>query len=277
MTDTLHQPKTTTPSRLDPIQERRQATFVPPPLPVATNEDVISYLRRSGKLGEIAAVAEQDSWVKAVCEQLNITVSDDEWQAAGDAFRVEHKLLGSAETFAWMDRRRTTVEDWSEGIKIELLTQKLQDYLVGATVDGAYMSDRDNYRRVALSQILVADLSTARSIVQKLQSNPAAFCSLALTHSKGKQSQENGGFVGIRFLVELAPDMIQAIRDAEEGDIVGPVQSRLGYHILKIEKWYPIELDEATRNQILNVLFQAWMQELDKTRNEKASLEPRSA
>jgi parvulin-like peptidyl-prolyl isomerase len=231
-----------------------------PPIVPATDADILHYLRYSHTIAEIATLVEKDALVITLCNQLEITVPDQEWQAAGDTFQTEHKLLGTAETLTWLSQQRINVEEWSEGIKIALLTQKLQEHLFGAAVDSAYISNRDRYRRVALSQIVVLDLATAMKIVQSLQDDKAAFCRLALEHSKGKQSQENAGFVGVRFLIELMQEIADAIADATVGEIIGPIQTRLGYHILRVEKWFPTELSDSVREKILQSLFQSWLQ-----------------
>jgi PPIC-type PPIASE domain len=228
--------------------------------PKATDSEVLTHIRYWAKFAEIATLAEKDAAILANCQKLGITVSDEEWQIAGDAFRQEHKLWGTAETFAWLESQRISIEEWSEGIRIGLLEQKLKEHLFGASVDAAYVNNRDNYRRVALSQILVADLASAWKIVQALREGHGSFCSLAIEHSKGKQSQENGGFVGVRFLVELMPEVAQAITEAKEGEIIGPVQTKRGYHILRVEKWFPTELSQAVREQIMDALFQTWLQ-----------------
>lgn len=227
----------------------------------ATNEDVIAYLRRSHKIAEIATLAERDSLILGICKQLGITVSDEELQAAGDTFRQEHKLLGASETLAWLSQQRITVEDWSQGIRVGLLTNKLKEQLFGDAVDAHYMSNRNDYKRVALSQILVRDLLDAQKVAYALREENTSFCALALKHSQGKQSKENGGFVGVRFLAELMPKIAQAISEAKEGEVIGPIQTKLGYHILKIEEWFSTELNESVREQVLDSLFQPWLRD----------------
>ncbi len=233
--------------------------FVLPEIALATNEDVIAYLCRSHKIAEIAALAERDALVLGMCEKLDITISDEELQAAGDAFRLEHKLLGASETLAWLQKQRISVEEWTQGIRVALLTNKLKEHLFGDSVDSHYLSNRNDYKRVALSQILVSNLTEALKVTYAIREENASFCALALEHSKGKQSKENGGFVGVRFLKELMPDIAQAIAEAKEGEVIEPVQTKLGYHILRIEKWFPAELSEI-REQVLESLFQAWLQ-----------------
>ncbi|MEH2255412.1 peptidylprolyl isomerase [Nostoc sp.] len=243
-------------------------TNEPVPGHPATDAEILTYLRRSAKFAEIAIAAEHEALVLANCNQLGIEISDDEWQAAGDAFRLEHKLWGNAETSAWLEEQRISVDEWSQGIKVVLLEKKLKEHLFGATVDGAYVSKRDNYKRVALSQILVTDLATAWKIVQILREGQASFCALALEHSKGKQSQENGGFVGIRYLVELIPEIVKPLTEAKEGEIIGPVQTKVGYHVMRVEKWFPIELNQAVREQIMDSLFQVWLQNLKNSNHQ---------
>ncbi|MCC5617687.1 peptidylprolyl isomerase [Nostoc sp. CHAB 5836] len=228
----------------------------------ATDAEILAYLRHSARFAEIAIATERETLVLFHCNQLGIEISDDEWQAAGDAFRMERQLWGNAETSAWLEEQRISVEEWSQGIKVTLLENKLKEHLFGATVDGTYVSNRDNYRRVALSQILVTDLATAWKIVQILREGQASFCALALEHSKGKQSQENGGFVGIRYLVELIPEIAKPLAEAKEGEIIGPVQTKVGYHVLRAEKWFPIELNQGVREQIMDSLFEVWLQNL---------------
>ncbi|WP_416212546.1 peptidylprolyl isomerase [Nostoc sp. ChiQUE01b] len=232
--------------------------FVLPEIALATNEDVIAYLRRSHKIAEITVLAERDALVLSLCEQFDITISDEELQAAGDTFRLEHKLLGASETLAWLQKQQISVEDWTQGFRVALLTNKLKEHLFGDSVDSHYLSNRNHYKRVALSQILVSDLTDALKIIYTIREENASFCALALEHSKGKQSRDNGGFVGIRFLSELMPEIAQVIALAKEGEVIEPVQTKLGYHILRIEKWFPAELSEI-REQVLETLFQAWL------------------
>lgn len=234
--------------------------LAPLSIPTATDADVIAYLRRSAKFAEFLVLAEREAQILAACEEFGITVSEEEVQAAGDDFRQKHKLWGMQETIAWLDQQRISMEDWVQGIRIGLLEKQLKEYLFGPSVDGEYMRNRDRYKRVAISQILVVDLATAWKIVQLLREGHASFCALALEYSKGKTSQEKGGFVGTRFLVELIPDVAEAIKNVEEGEILGPIQTKLGYHVVKVEKWFPLQLTLAVREQIMESLFQSWLQ-----------------
>lgn len=249
--------------------ENLLATLKLPEISLATNEQILDHLRHSYKISAVAADAEQEVLILRLCEQLEITVSEDELQAAGDTFRQDHKLLTASETLSWLAQQRLQVEEWSESIRVKLLTQKLKERLFGSTIDTQYLVDPYIFKRVALSQILVLDLTEALRIVQALQQDKAAFCSLALQYSKGKQSKENGGFVGIRFVSELLPELGQAIAEVKDGDAIGPIETKLGYHILKVEKWFSHEFREV-KEQVLEFLLQTWLK--SQTHSDSQSL-----
>jgi hypothetical protein len=231
----------------------------PPEVEKATDEAIADYLRYTYKIAEIAAAAEQDAKVLNACETLGIIVADEELQVSGNEFRLKNKLLGAAETLAWLEQQRISPEDWTQGIRIQLLTQKLKDHLFANSIDSHYLSNREDYRRAAFSQILVSELPEALRLVQMLRAGKESFCAMAVEHSKAQPSGKQGGFVGIRFLSTLMPEIKAAIDNIQEGEIIDPVKTRLGYHILRIEKWFPPTLSESVRAEILEILFQTWL------------------
>lgn len=235
--------------------------FVLPDIAPAMEDEILAYLRHSYQMAEISIQVEHQALILKLCEQFNLTIADEELQAAGNEFRLKHKLFSTADTLNWLKQQRISAEDWTQGIRVSLLEQKLKDYLFGGRVDMHYINNRKEYKRVAISQILVRDLTEAFNIVQALREDPAAFCALALDYAQGRQAKERGGFAGIHFLPKLMPEIVQAIVDALAGEIVGPIQTRLGYHIIKIEKWFPIELNSSVREEVLEALFQTWLQE----------------
>ncbi|AFZ35754.1 PpiC-type peptidyl-prolyl cis-trans isomerase [Stanieria cyanosphaera PCC 7437] len=223
--------------------------------------EIIAYLHRSYQWAEIINAVELEAMILALCQEFGIEITDEEWQTAGDAFRLKHQLLGIQQTQAWLQQQRISLEEWSEGIKNQLLFTKLKEYLFGVQVDGYYLANRDHYRRVALSQILVRDLDQAIAIAQLLREQNASFCALAIEHSLGQQSQTNGGFMGIRYVSELAPEIAQAIKNVEVGVIIGPIQTQVGYHILRIEKWFPLKFNQSARERVLEACWQVWLKE----------------
>ncbi len=236
-----------------------------PPVPPATDADILAYLRRSFKMARVAALAERDATLLKFGERFGITVSDEELQAAADGFRHRYKLLSASETHSWLSKQKITAHDWSEGLKMEQVTKKLEEHLFGAQVDSHYLNNRDTYKRAAFSQILVSSEAEAQRLAHAIREENASFNALALEHSRGLISRANAGFVGVRFFGELRPELAQAMSEAKEGEIVGPIQTKLGYHIVRIEKWFPTELTIAQRKRMLAALLKLTMANIEIT------------
>ncbi len=74
--------------------------------------------------------------------------------------------------------------------------------------------------------------SQARAIVDQAR-NGADFSKLAIAHSADQQAL-NGGQMGWGRIQELPGIFAQALSTAKKGDIVGPIRSGVGFHILKV-------------------------------------------
>lgn len=77
-----------------------------------------------------------------------------------------------------------------------------------------------------------AIVDQARAIVDQAR-NGADFGKLAIAHSADQQAL-NGGQMGWGRIQELPGIFAQALSTAKKGDIVGPIRSGVGFHILKV-------------------------------------------
>ena len=85
--------------------------------------------------------------------------------------------------------------------------------------------------------------SQARAIVDQAR-NGADFGKLAIAHSADQQAL-NGGQMGWGRIQELPGIFAQALSTAKKGDIVGPIRSGVGFHILKVNDLRYIAIHEA--------------------------------
>ncbi len=101
-----------------------------------------------------------------------------------------------------------------------------------------------NEANVNLSHILIplpenptpAQLEQAEAIVKKIMtelSNGANFGKLAISYSADSQALK-GGDMGWSRLQELPVVFAEQLKAAKKGDIIGPIRSGVGYHILRL-------------------------------------------
>ncbi len=100
---------------------------------------------------------------------------------------------------------------------------------------------------VTLRQIVVATLNEARDVRRRLARNPTAFEVIARTQSKGEEAGA-GGYMGPFQRGQLPPELEAAAFALPEGGTSEPVQTGLGYHVLRVESRQPARaptLDEG--------------------------------
>jgi len=78
----------------------------------------------------------------------------------------------------------------------------------------------------------------ARGVAQIARSG-ADFAALAEKHSDDPGSRDRGGDLGWFGRGRMVPEFDDAVFNAKPGDIVGPVKSQFGYHIIKVEGFQP--------------------------------------
>jgi peptidyl-prolyl cis-trans isomerase C len=105
------------------------------------------------------------------------------------------------------------------------------------------------------------------------------FAQLAQEFSQDPGSAENGGDLGCLGRGETVPDFEEAVFGAEQGEIVGPVETEFGYHLIEVtdireEATQPLsEVEAQIRDQLTTEAqteeFTAWLQRQKEQRNVK--------
>lgn len=87
--------------------------------------------------------------------------------------------------------------------------------------------------QVHLWQILLNTEAEARDIAAKVRGG-ADFQKLAEQVSKDPNAKSNRGDAGMLTRDQLPPEIGDAVYVAKKGDIVGPIQSSVGFHVIKV-------------------------------------------
>jgi parvulin-like peptidyl-prolyl isomerase len=109
--------------------------------------------------------------------------------------------------------------------------------------------------------ILVDTEEEAKDIIDALNAGES-FADLAKTASKDTSSGQNGGELGWSPITQYVAEFQAAVRDAEIGAIVGPVQTEFGYHIIQVRARENRELSEAQIDSAKTNTFNTWLETL---------------
>src|SRR5215211_2765372 len=237
---------------------------------------------------------------KAYAQEHNITVSDKEVdqelaklkEQVGDQARASGQDVSNQEAYEQALKQNNITEDQlREDLRENILpVQKVQERVTGA----AEPSDEEiqnYYEKNKEAQFTTPEQRCVRHILfnkdqkekaedikQQLE-NGGDFAKLAKENSQDPGSAENGGDLGCLGKGETVPEFEQAAFGAEQGEIVGPVKTEFGYHILKVTDVKPEqtrslqEVESQIRAQLAtekqSEAFNKWIEEQKKERDVK--------
>lgn len=128
-----------------------------------------------------------------------------------------------------------------EAFRKQYLTNRvLSKNLSGKFTESAAKRYYENHKtrysteQVHAMHILVSDESKAQEILKMAQAPNADFQALAEKYSKDPSAKNNRGDIGFFGRDRMVAEFTNAAFSAKDGEIVGPVKTAYGYHIIKV-------------------------------------------
>lgn len=132
-----------------------------------------------------------------------------------------------------------------------LLVGKVADYMGSHVSEDAlkqaYEANLAQFTAFDTAHILVATEAEARKI--KAEATTENFADLAKKYSTDKASAVKGGELGSVTASQFVAEYANAVMAAKPGQIIGPVQSQFGYHVIWVKK-VDIKPFEQVKDQI---------------------------
>jgi parvulin-like peptidyl-prolyl isomerase len=210
--------------------------------------------------------------IKDRADRLNITVSDAELKDAVGRLKAQYGITSDEAFEASLKEAGLTKAQMEARLRETLLTNKVfgrelrsRAELTDKELKTRYEAEKETYRlpeRAEVREIVITVPEGAsgqvavekKGMADELASQARGgsdFAVLAAQFSDAS-TKGDGGLLGEIKKGELIGELDTAIFSAKTGDIVGPITTQFGYHILKIEKHYDSEIPgfEAVKEQL---------------------------
>jgi peptidyl-prolyl cis-trans isomerase C len=119
----------------------------------------------------------------------------------------------------------------------KVLAKNVRPKMSEAAAKRYYTRNRRHYStdKVQVQHILLSDEKTALEILKKAKARGADFQKLAETYSKDPSAKNNRGDIGV---ITRDSPFVEAFKNAafaaKKGEIIGPVKTQFGYHVIKV-------------------------------------------
>jgi parvulin-like peptidyl-prolyl isomerase len=225
---------------LDTVEERVQAQ-------VAEAEDQLSGLSAEERNERVATLQRNVlsglisvTLLEQLADERGLDVSDEDveqlWQSEIEGAGGEEELRDLIESLGLTE----------EQARRQLRARAIQNALRDEVTEGVEVSDEDvqalyderggDQERVIASHILVDTEEEANEVLQLLEDG-GSFEDLARERSSDTGSAQNGGQLPPAAQGDYVPEFDEAVWNAEEGELVGPVETQFGFHVIRVDEF----------------------------------------
>lgn len=223
-----------------------------------SHENILHQVKLSCQIPSIIDGIITRKIIPSVAEELGIKLELEELQQAADNFRLKSKLKSAEDTCAWLEKHSLSLDDFEEMVYTNVLSEKLAAHLFADKVEPFFVERQLDYAGVVMYEVVVDDKDLAMELFYELQEGEMSFSEVAHQYIQDKELRRSGGYKGIRYRKELKPEISAAVFAAKPPQILKPIVTSKGVHLIWVKELIQPQLDEKLHTQILSDLFSAW-------------------
>jgi parvulin-like peptidyl-prolyl isomerase len=193
--------------------------------------------------------------------EAGIKVETEELQKAADQFRLINKLRSADETREWLQKYSLSLDDFEEFVYTNFITEKLIIYLFANKVEPYFFEHQLDYAGVVMYEVVLDDEDLAMELFYGIQEGEISFPEVAHQYIQDTELRRCGGYRGILRRKELKPEISAAIFAVKPPQLLKPIVTSSGVHLILVEELIQSQLDDKLRSQIMSGLFSEWLKE----------------
>ncbi|WP_017721414.1 peptidylprolyl isomerase [Kamptonema formosum] len=221
--------------------------------------EIVSSLKKSVQFKDVCLTVFYQKIINKAAQERNLTVTPEEIQAEANRQRYEKRLEKAADTLAWLADQLISADDWEAGIRDRVLSQKLSEALFAKEVEKFFAQNRLDFQQLVLYQLIVPYDKVALELFYQIEEEEISFYEAAHLYDIDEKRRQQCGYEGKLYRWSLKPDIAAVIFSATPKQVVGPIKTDLGYHLLMVEEFIPAELSPDIYKEIKERMFKEWL------------------
>ncbi|MBD3886843.1 peptidylprolyl isomerase [Phormidium tenue FACHB-886] len=226
-----------------------------------SHKEIVHQVKLSNQLPTVLEAIAMRRAIAAAAVEANVTVKTQELQQAADTVRAMNNLHRTEDTWAWLQKQGLSLDEFEELVYATILSTKLAQHLFAEQVEPFFIEHQLDYSQVVMYEVILDDPDLAIELFYALQEGELNFHSVAHEYIQDKELRRIGGYRGLLRRNDLKPDISAAAFAATPPQILKPILTAKGAHLILVEELIQPQLDSALRYQILSNLFSDWIQQ----------------
>jgi parvulin-like peptidyl-prolyl isomerase len=226
-----------------------------------SSEDILHQVKLSYQILSIVEAIVTRKIITSAAEEAGIKVETEELQKAADNIRLIGKLKSADDTWAWLQKHGLSLDDFEELIYNNVISGKLAQHLFADKVEPFFVEHQLEYAGIVMYEVILDDEDLAMELFYGIQEGEMSFYEVAHQYIQDKELRRKGGYRGIVRRKELKPEISAAVFAAKPPQVLKPIVTSSGVHLILVEEIIQPELDDKLRSKILLDLFSEWLKQ----------------
>lgn len=190
----------------------------------------------------------------------DVEFDEDERRNAIYAFREQLRLISDEDIQRWLVANNLTLEGLEEVAVRPMRLNKFKQQTFARKLENYFMQEKGRLDRIVYSLIRVEDENLANEIYFRIEDGESSFGEMARQYSKGAEAHTQG-LIGPVPANQPHPFISRMLEVSQPGQLWAPRAIAQWFIIVRLEQFLPAQLDESMRQQLLDEMFENWMQE----------------
>ncbi|HEY9623170.1 MAG TPA: peptidylprolyl isomerase [Crinalium sp.] len=229
-----------------------------------SSEDIIHHLKLSQQLPMILEGIATQKAIAEAATNAGMTVELEELQQTADAIRLSHNLRRTEDTWQWLQKQGLSLDQFEEMVYTTVLSAKLMQHLCADKVEPFFATHQLDYAQIVLYEVILDDADLALELFYALQEGELNFHDVAHQYIQEPELRRSGGYRGLLQRSDLKPEISAAVFAATPPQILKPILTAKGAHLILVEEIIQPQLDATMRYKIMSDLFAAWVKQNTK-------------
>jgi parvulin-like peptidyl-prolyl isomerase len=226
-----------------------------------TNEEIIQQVKLSSKIPEIIEGILTRKIIENAAAEAAIQVETEELQKAADTLRLVNKLSSAADTWKWLEKQGISLDEFENIVQNTVLSGKLANHLFGNKVEQFFYENQLNFAGAVMYEVVLDNDDLALELYYAIKEEEMSFYDVARQYIQDTELRRKGGYLGVVHRQDLKPEISAAVFAAKPPQLLKPIVSSKGAHLIFVEEIIQKELDNKLRLKILSDLYAAWLKQ----------------
>ncbi|MDZ8227300.1 MULTISPECIES: peptidylprolyl isomerase [unclassified Nostoc] len=237
-----------------------------------TNEDILSQVKLSCKIPEFVEGILTRKIIANAAAEAGIKVETEELQTVADQIRLMNKLISADDTWAWLQKHSLSIDDYEEIVYSTVISGKLATHLFADKVEPYFFENQLDYVGVVMYEVILDDEDLAIELFYAIKEGEMSFYDIAHKYIQDIELRRKGGYLGIVRRKDLKPEISAAVFTAKPPQLLKPIVTSKGVHLILVEELIQPDLNEKLRTNIISNLFFQWLnQQIEQSETSKST------